>query len=228
VKKLTLGVMAGVMVLALAPTAVASPQFKQEAEAEYTTTKAESRTGLKVRLAVSDPGAPNQIPAAATRIVITLRGARIDDDAVDKCTASDSAVITGACRSSTRIGSGTAIAKVGQLGGQQITETITVYNGNNQVIVLLKKSTAPGALGQDLVLRGRVSRGNKITLAIPPLPFQTVLTAATLNVSREGTRREPLIRTPRTCRGSFSNVIQHTYTSGQAPTTITTRQRCRD
>lgn len=243
-KKYLLGAVVGVLGLAFAAVAIASPQFKQTVKVKYTTTnKAKRATGLSLKFEATDPGAvpPGNQPGA-TKVVLKLRGARTNTRAGKRCTLSKSNAAS--CPSNTRVdvkGSGKASANI--VGTNPTTGQTTVTGPiNNTVKAFLKRGglyvvVQNAALGVNVVLDTSLSKRGTLTANVardvPTLPGgnKLVLTSFQVKVKkvtrRVSGKRIALLRTPR-CGSSkkFKFTTSFNYDDGTSKT-VRTSQRCR-
>lgn len=232
-----IGVLVGVLALAFAAVAAASPQFTQSAKVKLTKAKAGKSTGVLAKLRATDEGEPGGKPKAASRIVIKLpRGTRVNTRAARQCNLSDQQVLEGKCPRRSLIGRGRAKANVWPLI-PSTTEDVKAYASKRGIVLLLTDNEADPNPAQALVLHARVTKRGRITVNVPelqPLPGQfAVLTDFALRtkpVSKgRGKRARHLITTPRRCnkrRGWVTTTIFN-YADGSARDVIRNRQRCR-
>jgi len=150
-------------------------------------------------------------------------GTRIDTDAVAQCEGTLEEIEQRggpeqACPANTRVGSGTARAFVGE---QQLTIPLRVWNRDGRVLILFV--VGEEGLFADHRINGRtidVTLGDARRLNARPTQF-------TLSFTREGSAREPFIRTPRTCPRSGRLRAAVRATSGNSTRTLRTNVRCR-
>jgi hypothetical protein len=236
-KKILIGAVVGVLALALAAVAIASPQFKQTAAIKYTTKKPKANSGLGISLKAQDPGAPNNKPSPATKVTVTLaKGTKVDTSAAKVCTASDSDFNSkgaNACPASSRLGSGSADAVTGLGAGiDPVGENIIAFAGKNQIIFLL---TPKGAIGQTATIRGKIKK-NVVTTAVPAFPIPgagnaslTVFNVSLKSISSgKGSKKKNLLTTPSTCPKSknWTTTTKFNYEDGTTAT-VKSRSSCK-
>lgn len=235
-----IGALVGVLALALAAVAVASPQFRQTADLKYSTGKALRPAGISAELHATDPGAqpPGAQPGVRT-LRIRLVGARTDARVGRLCRLERDRAES--CPARTRVGRGTATANL--VGTDTATGQPKVVQGLAQTVVAFQTTggfyfVVKGVtLPTTAILKARLSRFGLLRLNVerdlPVIPGgnKIVLTDFQVRVERvtrgRGARRRALIATPRCGRSRrFRIVSAFTYTDGSSRT-VTSRQRCR-
>ncbi len=238
-----IGVVIGVLAMAFAAVAVASPQFTQKASVKMSTkggkVKAGSSVGITAGLQASDPGAtPQGNLKAASKVVITLpKGTKTNTKAVKECTADESGIKNGECPASSKIGGGKAKATVFNrtsniLLADGVSETITAFAGKQSVIFLL---TPDSGLGATLVIRAKLSRSGVLTTTVPKLQVlgaNVILTDFNVKLkaksSGKGKKAKRLLTAPKNCtKKGFVTTAKFTYDDGSKSKAIKTTQKCK-
>jgi hypothetical protein len=239
-KKYFAGALVGVLALALAAVAIASPQFKQTVRLKYTTQKTKAATGLRANLFARDPGAqPPGNQKGVSFVTITFRGARTDTTAGRRCRLPKAQAAQ--CPRSTRIGTGSAVGRPitktnpPNVGGD-VRYTVNAYLKRGGVYLVVAGALGPFILDAPLSRRGKLSVNVKRDVSDQPAPTQlglkAVLTDFKLTLRkvtrRSGRRRKALLRTPRRCPRSrrFRITTKFVYDDGSR-LTKTNRPRCR-
>jgi hypothetical protein len=209
---------AGVLTLALAAIAVASPQFTYTFSTVFTQKHPLKSTGFTTDIETSDPGEANSKPKGTATIVVTFpKGTKFNTAALPRCaaTASNTAPITsGACASS-QVGTGSSIVNAAPLAAS-VPGTITAYNIKNGIYFFVKTTIAG-----NVPLLGKLS-GNKLTTDVAsqiPSPggLQSVITSFKLNIKAKKKGKKLYATTPKTCPAGGWVVKAHvTYTDGTA------------
>lgn len=235
-----IGVLVGVLALALSAVAVASPQFKQTVKAKYTTNKAQKPAGLSVNLSATDPGAvpPGAQPGVKT-VKITFSGAKINAKAAKKCTLPKDQAAS--CPGKTKVGDGTAKANlVGtntSTGQKTVTpnlgQTVAAYATNGGLYLVVKGTTLPttailkASLSSKGVLNVNVERdlpvipgGNKIVLTDFAVKIKKIVTG-------KGKKQKRFVTTPKCGKSKkFTIKSNFNYDDGTKKN-ITTTQKCK-
>lgn len=242
-RKSLVAALCGVLVLAIA--AVASAAISQSFELKFTTKKRKAGTGFISTLSTRDPAAPNQKPAAVNRVVITFpKGTKTDTSTYPVCKVpapyvaltktKPSAAETKQIKACKRaiIGSGKAIVNakpITSVGNNGIVPaTVTAYNIKNGIIFVAKNAVAPQAFA------GKI-KGNVLTVIVPALPADAVLTDFSLNVRPHAikvgkgrrAKRKNYATTPSTCpkSGQWTTKAVFSY-SGASGKTLSWNTRC--
>ena len=109
-RKPLIAAVVGVLALALAGIAVATEQFTQTYKLTYTSQTVKASTGIKLALTTTDPGAPNQTPSAAKKVVMDFHpGTVFDTEVPTRCNKTDQQVqdsAGAACPSKSKVGTG--------------------------------------------------------------------------------------------------------------------------
>jgi hypothetical protein len=244
-KRYLIGALAGVLVLAFAAVAIASPQLRQVADLNYSTGKAKRSTGVSATLQTIDPGVtpPGNQPGV-DRVTINFRGARTDLRGVRKCTRPKSQA--DRCPRRTRVSTGgssanTALANIvgrNPVTGQvtvtrDIRNNVTAYATNGGLYFVVKGQTLPTTviLKASLSRRGRLSVNVKRDVPTLPGGNKIVLTRFETKIKKSSRRvrgkRRTFIRSPRCGRsGEFRITTRFVYDDGTTKTPSST-QNCR-
>jgi hypothetical protein len=164
---------------------------------EYTSTKPDTRTGFRYRVALDLPADGSQPPVVQELQLTFAKGTGVDPDAVPACTADDATLTAQgpvACPTRGRIATGTAAVWTGP--GPLLGLNSNVFSTSDGVVAVLESN------GNVIrVLRGTL-HGTKLTVAIPTIEVgpgqQAALVRFSLDISGGSTRR-PVFTTPRTC-----------------------------
>ena len=234
-----IGALVGVLALALSAIAVASPQFKQTVDLEYSTKQAQQPAGVSAELHATDPGAqPAGNQPGVRTLKITFKGAkantrvgklcRLPKDQADRCPAN------------TRVGTGTASANLvgtNPTTGQPnvtvgLAQNVAAYQTTGGFYFVVKGVDLPttAILKATLSKRGALNVNVERDLPVIPGGNKIVLTDFTVKIKKvttgRGARRKALITTPDCPRSRrFSVVAAFSYTDGSRKT-LTSRQRC--
>lgn len=240
-----IGALAGVLAVAFAAVAVASPQFKQHADVKLTPAKGKGKpkagtsVGINAHSFFTDPGAPDGNTPSATKIVIKLpKGTRSDTTAVKQCTKDDAGVQNGDCPNASKIGAGEAKANAYNRTAHStlaldVPEKVTVYNGKKEIILLL---TPENALGQTLVLHGKLTKKGVLTVKVPNLVvFGAQVILSDLNVKikarnnhKKGKKRKNLLTAPTVCtKKGWTTVVTYTHDQGAATQVVRSKTKCK-
>jgi hypothetical protein len=233
-----IGALAGVLVLAVAGVAIASPQFNQVAGVKLSKTKAGKSIGVNASLKATDPGAsPKGNLKGATKVVISLpKGTVANTAAVKPCTADDAGVQGKECPASSKVGTGSAKATVynrakGVLIAADQGENITAYAGKGQILFLL---TPQGSVGATLVIHSKLSKSGVLTTNVPKLEVlgsSVILTDFNVSIkaksSGSGKSKKNLLTAPKKCtKAGFVSTAKFTYDDGSSSKAIKTTQKC--
>jgi hypothetical protein len=246
-KTYLLAAVAGVLALAFAAVAIASPQLKQTAKINYSSKKPRKSAGITATLEVTDPGAqPAGNVPGADLVTVRLRGAAVDTRGGRRCTLSKSQAAS--CPANTKISrSGEARANI--VGTDPNTgQPVVLQNvfGGFNVTAYLKaggiyfvvQSKQPG--GPTTILDSSISRRGTLTTNVKrdvvPLPGgnRVVLTYFRVKLRKSsrgrGRRKRTLLKTPRCPRRRSRRFFRVTssfkYSDGTSKT-VNHRQRCR-
>jgi hypothetical protein len=232
-KKSFLGAIVGVVALAIAAVAVASPQLVQVADVDLTNKKTGKSTGIKAVLSHTDPGAEPEgnIPASRQIKLKLPNGTRTNNNAAPQCNLSTTEVANNECPANTIIGRGTAKVNV-WLGPptaviQNVNAEVTAYNRRN-AIAFRVVSEATGSLPSVTVpIIASLTKRGLLTVNIPELhpagpSSKVILTYFQVNIAKKsktigrGDRRRKinLLTSPRTCKGTWKTVSDFTYDDG--------------
>jgi hypothetical protein len=223
-RKLTAGVVAGLLTLAFAGTAVAAPI--QSFKLAYSSQKPAASTGINTNISSTDPSQPNNKPAAATDVLLTFNaGTKFNTNVPGVCKASDQQVKNqgaGACSQKSQIGTGTATANAFPLIANPVYENITAFNAPGSIIFLLTPGTnpttgQPDTSGQTLVLRGTLHGTTLDTpVNVPPVAGIPIsLTSFVLNIGAVKKGKKAWATTPAKCTGGkWTTKAKFTYADG--------------
>jgi hypothetical protein len=234
-----IGAIIGVLALAFAAVAVASPQFTQKATVKLSSGKAGKSVGTTANLVARDPGAPNQKPAAAAKVVVKLpKGTVANNKAVTQCNLTKAQIESGdkKCPKSSKVGKGTAKANVAPLIAST-TEDITVFNRKGGLIFYLTDNAKDPQPGQTFALFSKLSKKGVLTTNVPPLePLPNtfaVLTDFKVTINKKskgkGKKKINLLTAPKKCPKSkkFTSTVDFTYSDGSTKKGIKTTQACK-
>lgn len=242
-RKSLIAVLCGALVLGIA--AVASAAITQTFQLSFTTKKPKANTGFISKLSTRDPAAPNQKPAAVSKtVVIFPKGTKTDTSTYPVCKVPKPYVVLTKSKPNASekkqiakckpaiIGNGTAIvnAKPVPVGNNGIVNaTLTAYNIKNGIIFVAKNPVAPQAFA------GKI-KGNVLTVDVPPLPANAVLTDFNLNVrphtikvgKGRRAKRKNYATTPSSCpkSGKWTTTAKFTY-RGAPGKTVKWETACR-
>jgi len=202
VRKPLIGAIIGVLALAVAGIALASEQFVQTYKLTYTTASEKATTGVNTLFTAADPGEANQTPKAARRVTITFhKGTTFDTTVPVRCNKTDQQVQASAaagCPAKSKVGSGTAQGRVGDLNGAAADLDLVAYNANKAIIFLAKGKAGSITDGQNFAFRGKLD-GTRLTTNVPQFPFNTSITRFNLKVIKVARGTTKYIRTPSIC-----------------------------
>jgi hypothetical protein len=219
--------------LAVAAVALATPQLVQLSDVDLTTKKTSKNTGIKATLSHTDPGAqPDGNLPATQRIVLKLpNGTRANSKAAPQCNLSTTEISNNECPANTVIGRGSARVNV-YLGGntsviKDVPATVTAYNRKGAVAFRVV-SQATGTLPSVTVpIIASLSKRGVLNVTVPTLhpagpTSKVILTYFQVNINKKsktvgrGRNRKTLylLRTPRTCTGTWKSQSDFTYDDG--------------
>jgi hypothetical protein len=237
--KYLIGAIVGVLALALAAVAVASPQFTQKATVKPTSGKTGKSIGISANLVARDPGAPNQKPAAASKVVVKLpTGTRANYKAVTQCNITKAQIESGdkKCPKSSIVGKGIAKANVAPLIAST-TEDITIFNRKKGLIFYLTDNAADPQPGQTFALFSTLTKKGVLTTNVPPLqPIPNVFAVLTdfkvtikAKSKGKGKHKINLLTSPQKCGKSkkFVSVVDFKYADGSSKKNIKTKVSCK-
>ncbi len=242
-KRYLLSAAVGVLALAFAAVAIASPQFKQTAKIKYTTNKGKKAAGINADLEASDPGAsPAGNLPAATKVVIKFKGSKVNTKAGKRCKLPKTSAAS--CPAKTRIdkpGSGSADANVvgtdPSTGKTIVTgpihTTVKAYLHTGGIYFVVQSA----ALGTTVVLDASLTKKGKLTTNVkrdvPTLPGgnKLVLTSFKVKIKKvtsgHGRKRKLLLRTPKCGKSKhFTITSKFNYDDGSSKT-VRSKQKCR-
>jgi hypothetical protein len=163
-KRYLLTAAVGLLALAIASVAIASPQLKQTVSAKYSTKKAKKAAGVTIKLNLSDPGAqpPGNLPSVQ-KVTLKLKGAKVNSKAAKRCTLPKSQAVN--CPSNTQVSTGGAsknaatanIVGTNPTTGQTtvtgpINNTVTAYNKSGGLFLVIKGTSLPTVVVLDTKL----------------------------------------------------------------------------
>jgi hypothetical protein len=170
-RKLLVGVIAGVVMLAVAAIAFAATETTYSQK--YTVSKAGTSAGTNFDTSSIDPDntAENMQPAKTRKLVINFpAGTKIDQTVKPYCTVLHEDDPNGnVCPKNTQIGSGTAEVRLKFPGGAPIPATVTAYNRKSDGNKGLFLYVVPSVPGQAPVVIKPVFSGTKLTTVLVPL-----------------------------------------------------------
>jgi len=231
-----IGALVGVLALALAAVATASPQFTQNATVKVAPKKAGSSVGVTAKLRATDAGEPGGKPKAASKIVIKLpKGTRTDTRAVPQCNLNEEDVKAGKCPKRSLVGTGTAKANAFPLI-PTTAEDVKAYVSKGGLVLLLTDNAADPAPGQTIVLHATISKKGVIAVTVPELqPVANVFVVLTdFNLKTtpkskgKGRNKVNLITAPQTCnrKKGWVSTVTFTYRDGSPKDVRRTKQAC--
>jgi hypothetical protein len=237
VRKKYLGVLLGVLALAVACSGLALAKAgkgrHQQFDFTFTSKKPKKPVGVKKLLTFYYnfvPQPPGQPANPVTGLRITLaKGTKLDFKSIASkrlapCTKSKLGTsgdpVAAKCLEITK-GTGTATAVVTGLPKPiTVTEDVHVYAGPKVLILRLRQR--PNQLGQTANIYIK-AKGRVLDAEVPKFcaadnastPFcdtEVVLTKVQLGLKKVGTKKHPLVTTPKTCpKGGWKNVVNYKY-----------------
>ena len=251
-RKLFVGALVGV--LALAVTAIAVAATSQTMTTTFTKNTEKTSVGVKFQTSSEDTENPkNQQPKAVRKLDLDLpAGTRVQPSAVAACTATDDELIQegpSACPRKSTVGTGKATAKFHRSDLRDVNVVVTAFAGKNGLVLHLDPD-----LSNSFVLRpkwsGRLTNGPVLKTTVPPNCFppaqnqggtcrdpntgaageEVILNSFQLNTIAKqrgkGARRKILIRSPKTCKGTWTFGVLYTYADGSTDD-LDYKQTCR-
>jgi hypothetical protein len=237
VRKKYLGVLIGVLALAVAGSGLALAKAgkgkNQQFDLTFTTKKPGKATGLSKLLTFRYNFTPQPVGQEAnpvTGLTFNLpKGSKFDFKAIPAktlapCTkaklGSSGDPVAAGCK---EIGKGSAVAVVTGLNSPiTVNEDVKIYAGPKVEILRLRQR--PGQIGQTANIFIAV-KGTKLVAGVPKFcaadnattPFcdtEVVLTKVDVSVKKVGPRKHPLLRTPAKCpKGGWKSSANYTYRS---------------
>jgi len=239
--KSLLGAAAGVLALAVAAVAIASPQLNQIADVKLTGKKTGKSTAVSALLTHTDPAAQPEgnIPATVKILLTFPKGTRANTNAAPQCNLSTTDIQNNRCPENTKIGSGTAKANIvfGAQGPvvQDVPATATVYNRRNAIAVRIVSEATANTPSTTIPIVAPLTKKGVLTVNVPQLQpagpgSKVILTYVKLNIRKKsktvgrGRNRRTInfLTTPKTCGGNWTTVAKHTYDDGDSRTVETT------
>jgi hypothetical protein len=228
-RKLIVGAVIGALALAL--TAIAMAESVQHYSQTYTQKKLSVSTGTNFSTDSIDEANPkNKQPKRTTQFDITFpAGTKIDYKALPVCTATEEEFSAAtnpddACPAKAKIGAGNVRARIpfALPSGEELTGTVTGYNGKKQLLLWVVIQSPIG--NQTLLIKGKLGAGAAPTLkttvpasCVPPgiptnqckdgngnsqyaiLTFFSLKTKAA--TSGKGKNKKTYMKTPAKCTG---------------------------
>jgi hypothetical protein len=235
-----IGAMVGVLVLALAAVAVASPQFKQTVDLKYTTKKAQQPAGVSAELHATDPGAvPAGNQPGVKTLKINFKGAKANTKVGKLCKLPKDQA--DRCKANTRVGTGNASANLvgtNPTTGQPnvvvgLAQKVSAYQTTGGFYFVVKGVDLPSTA----ILKATLSKKGVLAVNVerdlPPLPGgnKIVLTDFEVAIKKvttgRGAKRKALITTPKCPKSKkFTVVAAFKYSDGTAKN-VSSKQSCR-
>jgi hypothetical protein len=222
----------GVVALALlVPSAAADTTAPLYAKMKqrFTTSEPGHATGWSFDGALKPYPAGEQVPPQRSVDFVFPRGTRGNLGAVPSCLASDEQITSeglAACPAAAQVGTGEAGLFFGTAG--TLTTQLHVFVAEPELVVAFTSES--GAVLR--VLRGTVTR-DRITATLPPVSapggYELAVVTFKLEFPRAGTRKRPLLRTPKSCpkskRWKFTYLPRYDEPYGVQRSTSTVRCR---
>ena len=222
-RKLLVGVTAGVVMLAVAAIAFAATQTTYSQK--YTTNKAGKSAGTNFDTTSIDPDntAENKQPAKTRKLVIGFpTGTKIDQSVKPYCATLDESA-NDVCPKNTQIGSGTAEVRLKFPGSAPIPAKVTAYNRKKGLWLYV----VPQVAGQAPVVIKPTFQGIKLVTILTPLCVlndcakngEAVLTKFHLTTKAfkkgKGKKTKFFITTPKKCTAAgWKFTADFTYDDG--------------
>lgn len=221
----------GALALAAAASAEASPQFKQTVEGGLVSRIPDQPAGLGYRVRIADPGAPDELPKRATKIIIrSPAGTVYNPRGAPSCTLAE-AMANGDCPRDTRL------FHVINGDGMWVSAPGITCRFNARIFHLRGRNTSgsPGGLlffhdgscRPGLGSTATLSKNGTITIPLHPNVYTppATLTQFILAIGRRVRDGKALLRTPDSCnrRRGWKSRTTVTYEDGSTETTITKR-----
>jgi hypothetical protein len=217
VRKRSLALSACSLLLIVAATAVASPQFAATFEMTYSKTKPAASAGIDTHMTWSDPGEPGGKPKRVTKIKLLFNpGTRINTAALRRCRASNAAILrqgAAACPKRSLVGSATSELTTGT--GAPAETKIGLFNAKRQIIVWVSVSGRTLAVYRDDVKGSNVT----VNLALPSsLALLDLRVKVKAHSKGHGKKRRIYFRTPPACppSGQWTTGVEFTYADGSS------------
>jgi hypothetical protein len=223
-----LGVVAFTLLAPSASTDTTAPLYAKMKQ-RFTTAKPGHSTGWSFDGALKPYPAGEQVPPQRSVDFVFPKGTRFRLGAVPSCLASDEQIMSGglgACPADSQVGSGQAGLFLGAAG--TLTVEVQLFAAEPGLVAAFTSASG-------LVLRvlRATAGGNRITATLPPekLPggYELAVVTFTLEVPRAGTKKRPLLQTPKTCpkskRWKFVYLPRYDEPYGVQRSTATVRCR---
>jgi hypothetical protein len=235
-----IGALVGVLALALAAVAVASPQFKQTVDLKYSVKKAKKPTGISAELHATDPGAqpPGAQPGVST-LKISFKGAKANTKVGKLCTLPKDQAES--CPANTKVGTGTASANLvgtnpatGQKNVvQDLAQTVAVHQTTGGFYFVVKGVTLPTTAILKATLSKKGVLGVNVLRDLPALPGgnKIVLTDFQVKVKKvtqgRGKKRKALITTPKCGKSKKYKITAAFKYDDGTKKNLTSTQKCK-
>jgi hypothetical protein len=188
-RKFAVGALVGVLVLAVA--AVAMADTNQTYKQTFSQKKAGASTGTTFSTTSTDPQntGRNEQPKRTTQFNITFpKGTVIDNKALPQCKATEEDFTNAdnpddACPGS-KIGNGTVKARLPISGSDDLTGTVTGYNGKGKLLLWVVVQSPLG--NQTLLIEGKLKSSKKATTLKTPVPPSCVPPGIPSNDCKDG------------------------------------------
>jgi hypothetical protein len=195
----------------------------------FTTAKSGTSTGWKLDGALKPFPAGEQVPPARGTTFVFPRGTRLDLRGVEQCDASDEQITSegiAACPAGSQIQSGEGTLFLGLAGILDVkVNSFAAPDGLASVF-----TTESGTVLR--VVRASIER-NRVNLTLPkvelPSGYEAAFTSLSLEQPKGGTRKHPLMRTPKKCpkSGKWKFVYLPQYDEPYGVQRSTHSVRCR-
>lgn len=189
-------------------------------------------TGLKFRVAYTNPKDPEAKPPPVTAATFRLpRGMQIDTAAVPRCEAGDDeiqALGRDACPADSQVGAGRLAARTGVPGSDEVHTDVVAYNGADEIVEVVFFGGTNVVAGIDrLTIDGNVLSAHPPSTPGGPPDGRTAVQRIFLEVPlRVGSGGDAYVTTPRRCRhGRWKASADYEFADG-GKTTVPSRTRC--
>jgi hypothetical protein len=192
-RKLIVGAVAGVLVLAMA--AVAMAETVQTYKQTFSQTKAGKSTGTTFSTSSIDEAntGRNKQPKRVTQFDITFpKGTIVNYKALPVCTATEEEFVAeanpdAACPAKSKIGSGDVKARIPfKIGAdEELTGTVNGYNGKGQLLLFVSIQSPIG--NQTLLIKGKLKSSKTSTTLKTTVPASCVPPGIPSNQCKDGT-----------------------------------------
>jgi len=231
-RKLFIGVLVGALALAVA--AIAFGATNQTYSQKYSSTKTNKSVGTTFSTASTDDSntANNKQPKSVRNFDITFpAGSKIDSKGAPQCTKTDDEILAAggkpACPKAV-IGAGSATVRLPFPNTPDINAKVTAFNRNKGLILYVD----PSPTAQPLIIRptfkGLTLKTPVAPNCLPPATVQSnqckkqdgtpgqeaVLTSFKLKTVAKKKGKHILIKSPKTCKGTWKFSAKLTYADG--------------